>query len=46
MIFDDDMFADRVKRVGIESVFVGSGKTFVQFEIEDFKTESLGGLDF
>jgi hypothetical protein len=45
-MLDEQVIADFIKRVGVQSRHDGFGEALVQFEIEDGKTQSLGGTDF
>src|SRR5689334_18801123 len=39
--FDEQVIANRIKRVGIQPIEMGFGETFVQLEIENLKPQSL-----
>src|SRR5437016_7230659 len=45
-MFNDEMIADGIEGVFVQSGRVGLFKAFVEFEIEDLKAQGLRGADF
>jgi hypothetical protein len=45
-MLDQQMVACRIEWIGIETRRIGGREAFVQFEVENFETQSLRGADF
>ncbi len=45
-MFNDEMIANGIKRILVQAGGVGLFKSFVEFEVEDLKTQGLRGPDF